>query len=310
VTEAARASSGCRLIVYTSVACTLGSSAPPQLAGRQSRTGHACYLAFLDEACIGLAQCAKVSQGVWRVITHRRTLATAGMPPRRLSKVPKHLPHLYFPGAQTFFLDSKLKLTANPNRLLAMALGQGAHYAFFGHPRVCARGCANANASNGTFFDWMTQEFHTVLDRNGTSEAQHLQEQLRRYQHRASSGQVARAAYTTYADGAIILRDASPSAVKLSERVATEFLRPKNGDRDQPAMTFAFAQGGSQGVRMLESVPPYCGVSCHWYYDNSVAALRRRPPKNRSAFLNSPAFTDCVRRLRKVLVTRNPNNTD
>ena len=34
-------------------------------------------------------------------------------------------------------------------------------------------------------------------------------------------------------------------------------------------------------ARMLESVPPYCGTSCHWYYNdllpnNAVAKVDRR----------------------------------
>ena len=284
--EAGRAASGCSTVVYTSQACMPGGN-PPLLEGRESLRGQACYVAFLDEVCIALAQRANVSQGAWRVVTLRRTQATAGMYPRKLSKVPKHLPHLFFPSApHTIFLDSKLELKADPNELLAMALGGGAHFAYFGHPEVCLgpHGCANTTTNGARFFDWMVQEIGIALKRGRTHRAEQIEVQLARYQRLADSGRVPREAYTTYADAAIFLRDASPRASNLSEMIATEFLHEESGDRDQPAMSYAFARSGSEGSRMLESVPPYCGTSCHWYYHDllrttpyyAVAKLNRR----------------------------------
>ena len=253
----------------------------------------------------------------WTYILLRRTPASASFAPRKMSRVPKLLPHLLFPGRTTVYFDVKLQLKATPSMLAALLTSAttldatAPSFVAFRHPCVghsgfAPRFCECVGPSGCDAWTWLTREAQSVrLNQAQTADPQLLDQQITRY---ASDPATPPHAFRTYIDGALLVQR---DAAELFELWQSEYFRDDSADRDQPAFAYAVARARTRVVALTcaNVLPPT--RLCHWYRDQSVAKLVKPPPRpppttaigsSFAAAASAPAVAHpraCVRRWRE-----------
>lgn len=257
----ARATKGCDVVTYTTVFYTEGhwrlsrDLSEVYSAGQSSEyssSGQA--LAYLIPCYVVIASTASADHLMqeehngWNVVTVDGTDCT-----RRLSRVAKLLPHLFFPTARyALFVDYKRYLTVDPRAIIAESLVE--HNASFS---ACWHKRAARRAMYYRQDEWMFRETALIEKRNKTMELQNLLAQIERY-------------YATdvplwrYAEGALLVTDLqSQFARQLSCSIHREY--SLGGDRDQVALAYVLGltpQVDDPGhVWLAPSETPWCQYS-------------------------------------------------
>ena len=190
VRATAAAACGCDVVVFTTAfyeagffPVPLAHKIPPIYDGGFAAKAP-CLVAVVNEATA--AAFRREGHSPWRVV------AVQGTAGRRAAKIPKLLPHIFFPEAgQTLFVDHKLTLHAHPLELIARllpderaAVGAFAHPCAVDMPRpgLCAgfgAGAAPPGADART--SWLYDEGHAVLVGNRTATRLHSSASLRAF---------------------------------------------------------------------------------------------------------------------------------
>ena len=231
------------------------------------------------------------------IIVNRRTEGSAQFSHRKMSRIPKLLPHLLFPGRLTTYFDVKLQLHVKPRQVAALLAHStataesalGPRFLAFRHPCIGQSGftpdyCKCVGPAGCYPWTWLLQEADDVRARNGTSDPLVLAGQVAAYK---SDRRTPPEAYREYIDGALLIQQ---DAVGIFDPWQAEYFRHDRSDRDQLAFGRAMAQAQTAlaSVRGCAEVPMENGHTarlCHWYRDLSLAKLVR--PESRSA-LSTP----------------------
>lgn len=242
---------------------------PPTYDGGFGAT-RPCLVAVTNEATA--AAFRRGPLGPWRVV------AVSGAAGRRASKLPKVLPHVFFPDAsRALFVDHKLTLRAHPLELLeALLPDAGAGLGVFAHP--CAvdaprpglcpgLGAGDAPAGSDAKTRWLYDEVAAVRAGNRTDDVMQLDRQISRY--RAARIDVAR-----FVDAAVVASANTPAAAALGCAWARELLRDDASDRDQLAFA-AVSRAHVAAIRAASGAPPpACKPRCHWAFSSEDVAAK------------------------------------
>ena len=284
VRATAAAACGCDVVVFTTAfyeagffPVPLAHKIPPIYDGGFAAKAP-CLVAVVNEATA--AAFRREGHSPWRVV------AVQGAAGRRAAKIPKLLPHVFFPAAgQTLFVDHKLTLQAHPLELIARllpdehaAVGAFAHPCAVDRPRpgLCAGlGTGGAPPGADARTRWLYDEGHAVLVGNRTADPAALKRQFARFRR---DGVV----IAHFVDAAIVAATRSPAAAALGCAWAREFLRDDASDRDQ--LAFAAISGAHEdAIRTATGAsPPGCRPFCHWSFSmDDVAAKTGKSVRDR-----------------------------
>ena len=279
--EAQLAAEGCDgpVIFYTSFDAP-GAILPPVVVQRAPAR---CVLAFIGERVEPPVTLHKT----FMIIVNRRTEGSAQFSHRKMSRIPKLLPHLLFPGRLTAYFDVKLQLQLKPRQVAALLAhstattesASGPRFLAFRHPCIGQSGfapvfCKCVGPAGCSPWTWLLREADDVRARNGTSDPLVLVGQVAAY---TADRRTPPEAYREYIDGALLIQQ---DAAGIFDPWQAEYFRHDRSDRDQLAFAHAtaHAQAGLASVRGCAEVPMENGHTtslCHWYRDRSLAKLVR-----------------------------------
>ena len=286
-TAATSASENCRAVVYTTA---IYDERITDLRSRYWKdvSKQVCYVAFVGEWAMGTLPAE--SFGQWRPVTVRtRRTPSEPVNTRRISKLLKTMPHIFFPNVEyIMYLDLKLRLTMHPMTLILHALKDNrTHSAFFQHPCTaspsftkgpCKRAAALMKVpvpkDGFSGAEWVRHEARLVSDVGRTGNASHLTRTAMRH---------AVAVSTTdhrYADTAIVIYRVGVRSFDTACRWHTQMV--EDGiDRDQVSL-FRVLHTHPDGIRLLPTTRPACGSFCTWWLTPDVASQvpRARPRAN------------------------------
>jgi hypothetical protein len=221
-----------------------------------------CYVVF-----VGTQPCNAMKSLQWHLICFSSEYGISNM--RRMSKIPKLIPHLLFPGKTTVYIDTKLQLIADVHQLINSSLPKLSwNFAAFGHPVPCAHpNCQRV-------FHWMRREAVLIAMSQRTESTSSLIEQIRNY---ATNKTVPIRKYNVYIDTGILIQR---NAIDLFNMWLNEFLKYDHSDRDQLSFAHIVAAHDFDGNHILPPKPPFCTNYCHWWYSENTALLNRHDQKN------------------------------
>jgi len=188
-----------------------------------------------------------------------------GVKSRRNSRVPKLLPHLFFPDSveATVYIDAENAITQDINEVVKTMLTDcGASWA--------------AQTSPTRFTDVM-QEFEVIKWSKKTVEPEKLDEQEAAYRADASYMAAVDSGRAVGINAELLVRrNADPQSRYLDTSWMRSYLR--GADRDQPAFSYALEKSGLAACRARIGEAKYgegrCGLACGQGPINLVASAR------------------------------------
>jgi hypothetical protein len=185
-----------------------------------------------------------------------------GIKTRRNSRVPKLLPHLFFPDSveATVYIDAENSITQNVRDVVkSMLTDCGASFAAQAHP---------------TRFTNVMQEFEVIKWSRNTVEPEKLDEQEAAYRSDQSYMAAVDSGRAVGINAELLVRRNDPQSRYLDIAWMRAYLR--GADRDQPAFSYALDKSGLAACRAHIGEAKYgegrCGLACGQGPVNVVAS--------------------------------------
>ena len=187
-----------------------------------------------------------------------------GIKSRRNSRVPKLLPHLFFPASveATVYIDAENSITQSVTDVVKTLLTDcGASFA--------------AQTSPTRFTDVM-QEFEVIRYSSNTAEPEKLDEQEAAYRNDTAYMAAVDSGRAVGINAELLVRRNDPQSRFLDIAWMRAYLR--GADRDQPAFSYALDKSGLAACRARIGQAKYgegrCGLACGQGPINLVASAR------------------------------------
>ena len=243
-TQQQAAERGCLRVPYT---VWLNPDQGPTLFPPPFDTAEGCAFAFVYNSSGSFVQESNVVQ--WTPVEIEMSdLPWPAAQGRRNSRVPKLLPHLFFPYPATeitLYIDAEDDLSDRTiGEMISSTISDcGASFVAQAHPWRS---------------DGVMDEFKAIRDADNSAEPETLVLQEERYRNDSSFMAAVEGGFTRMLDGALLIRKSNDSNARtLSENWMRAYLR--GADRDQPAFSYALEKSSTGPCRARHGD---CDVNC------------------------------------------------